>query len=259
MSRLVPVPFFLAIVLALACDSSTPGPGQLRVANLIPDAPSAIDVCIAPDTSAGFGTPLVGGGGLSYPQLSTRSGFDAGTYSVRLVAAGSNSCSSSLNGLRDVSASINADNPQTLVLAGRFTGTGNPSLAVSVITDRIAASASGSVMLRAMNVALGSNPQDVGVVGASVFTPFATNVSVGAVSDYQQISGITPGSPTVTAPLASRDTGNNGPVWAQGTFSNLTDTGVYTVFVIGIPGQTWVPRQSMLLCAEDGVNCQQMP
>jgi hypothetical protein len=110
-----------------------------------------------------------------------------------------------------------------------------------------------------MNVALGSNPQDVGVVGASVFTPFATNVSVGAVSDYQQISGITPGSPTVTAPLASRDTGNNGPVWAQGTFNNLTDTGVYTVFVIGIPGQTGVPRQSMLLCAEDGVNCQQMP
>jgi len=113
-------------------------------------------------------------------------------------------------------------------------------------------------MLRAMNVALGSNPQDVGVVGASVFSPFATNVAFGAVSDYQQIPGITPGSPIVTAPLASRDTGN-GPVWAQGTFGNLTDTGVYTVFVIGIPGQSGTPRPSMLLCAEAGVNCSQNP
>jgi hypothetical protein len=48
-------------------------------------------------------------------------------------------------------------------------------------------------------------------------------------------------------------------VWAQGTFANLTDTGVYTVFVIGIPGQTGTPRPSMLLCAESGVNCSQMP
>ncbi|HZW90459.1 MAG TPA: DUF4397 domain-containing protein, partial [Myxococcaceae bacterium] len=236
----------------------TPGPGQLRVANLIPDAPSSIDVCIKPDTAAAFGTPLVGGGGLSYPQLSTRSGFDAGTYSVRLVAAGSTSCSSSLSGLGDVNASIVADNPQTLVLAGRFTGTGNPSLSVSVIGDRTAPSGSGSVQLRAMNAALGSNPQDTGIVGGQFFTPFATNLAFGAVSDYQQVNGITPGSPTVTAPLASRDTGN-GPVWAQGTFSNLSDTGVYTVFVIGIPGQTGIPRPSMLLCAESGVNCAQNP
>ena len=256
MSRLVLIPFFLAVVLVLACNSSTPGPGQVRVANLIPDG-VPLDVCIKPDSDSAFGTPLVGGGGLSYPQLSTRTGFDAGTYSVRLVAAGT-TCSNSLNGLGDVSASIVADNPQTLVLAGRFTGTGNPSLSVSVIGDRIAASASGSVLLRAMNAALGSNPQDVGVVGGSAFSPFATNIAFGAVSDYQQISGITPGSPTVTAPLASRDTGS-GPVWAQGTFNNLADTGVYTVFVIGVPGQSGTPRPSMLLCADGSVNCSQNP
>jgi hypothetical protein len=258
MSRLVPVPFFLAVVLALACDSSTPGPGQVRVANLIPDG-VPLDVCIKPDSAAAFGTPLVGGGGLSYPQLSTRSSFDAGTYSVRLVAAGSTSCSSSLNGLGDVSTPISADSPQTLVLAGRFTGTGNPSLSVTVIGDRTAPSGAGSVMLRAMNVALGSNPQDVGIVSSqSIFTPFATNLAFGGLSDYQQVGNITPGSPTVTAPLASRDTGS-GPVWAQGTFNNLSDTGVYTVFVIGIPGQSGTPRPSMLLCADASVNCAQNP
>ena len=256
MSRLVPVPFFLAVVLALACNSSTPGPGQVRVANLIPDG-VPLDVCLKPDTTAAFGSPLVGGGGLSYPQLSARSAFDAGTYSVRLVAAGS-TCSNSLNGLGDVSTSISADAPQTLVLAGRFTGTGNPSLSVRVIGDRIAPAASGSVLLRAMNAALGSNPQDTGVVGGQVFSPFATNLAYGALSDYQQIGGITPGSPTVTAPLASRDTGS-GPVWAQGTFNNLADTGVYTVFVIGVPGQSGTPRPSMLLCADGSVNCAQNP
>jgi len=256
MSRLIPVPFFLAVMLALACNSSTPGPGQVRVANLIPDG-VPLDVCIKPDSDSAFGTPLVGGGGLSYPQLSTRTGFDAGTYSVRLIAAGT-TCSTSLNGLGDRSASFVADNPQTLVLAGRFTGTGNPTLSVSVISDRTAPSGSGSVLLRAMNTALGSNPQDVGVVGGQVFSPFATNVSFGAVSDYAQINGITPGSPTVTAPLASRDTGS-GPVWAQGTFNNLADTGVYTVFVIGIPGQSGTPRPSMLLCADGSVNCSQNP
>ena len=256
MSRLVPLPFFLAVVLALACDSSTPGPGQVRIANLIPDG-VPLDVCIKPDSAAAFGTPLVGGGGLSYPQLSTRSAFDAGTYSVRIVQAG-NPCSNSYSNLGDISASIDADNPQTLVLAGRFTGDGNPTIGIRVLGDRTGASASGSVLLRAMNAALGSNPQDVGVVGNSIFSPFATNIAFGAVSDYQQISGITPGSPTVTAPLASRDTGS-GPVWAQGTFSNLSDTGVYTVFVIGIPGQTGTPRPSMMLCSESGVNCAQNP
>jgi hypothetical protein len=257
MSRLVPVPFLLAAVLALACDSSTPGPGQVRVANLIPDG-VPLDVCIKPDSAAAFGTPLVGGGGLSYPQLSTRSAFDAGTYSVRLVQAGSTSCSSSLNGLGDVPTSISADSPQTLVLAGRFTGTGNPSLSVTVIGDRTAPSGSGSVMLRAMNAALGSNPQDIGIVGGQFFTPFASNLGFGGLSDYQQVNGITPGSPTVTAPLASRDTGS-GPIWAQGTFTNLADTGVYTVFVIGIPGQSGTPRPSMLLCADASMNCAQNP
>src|SRR5262249_11352961 len=48
MSRLVTIAVFLALVLALACDSGPPGPGQVRFANLIPDAPSAIDVCIRP-------------------------------------------------------------------------------------------------------------------------------------------------------------------------------------------------------------------
>ena len=255
MSRLVP--FFLAVVLALACDSGTPGPGQVRVAHLIPDAP-AIDVCLKPDSASAFGTPLIGGNGLSYPQLSMRSGFDAGTYSVRLVQGGSNSCSSTLNGLGDVRTTISSDAPQTLVLTGRLTGSGSPSLTVTVTRDRIAAAPGGSVLLRAMNAAPGTNPQDTGVVASQLFSPFATNVAFGAASDYQQISGITPGSSGITAPLASRDSSSQ-TIYASGTFNNVADMGIYTLFVIGIPGQTSTQRPSLILCSETALNCQQAP
>jgi hypothetical protein len=255
MSRLVPIPFFLAALLALACDSSTPGPGQLRIAQLIPDAP-AFDVCLKPDSAAAFGAPLIGGAGLSYPSLSARSSFDAGTYSVRFVQGGSTSCAGSLNGLGDVSAVIAADFPQTLVLAGRLTGTGSPSLNVRVFQDRTASAPSGSVLLRALNAAPGSNPQDVGLT-SQLFQPFVTNVGYGTASDYQSLT-IPSGSTNVTAALTSRDTGSQA-LWASGTFSNVSDTGVYTVYVIGIPGQTGTPRPSLLLCAEGGVNCAQSP
>ena len=48
-------------------------------------------------------------------------------------------------------------------------------------------------------------------------------------------------------------------MWAQGTFSNVSDTGVYTLYVIGIPGQTGTPRPSLLLCSDTSVNCAQSP
>ncbi|HZJ52758.1 MAG TPA: DUF4397 domain-containing protein [Myxococcaceae bacterium] len=256
MSRLFLAPFFLAVVLALACDSGTPGPGQLRIAHLIPDAP-AIDVCLKPDSAAAFGTPLIGGAGLSYPSLSARTAFDAGTYSVRIVQGGATSCAGSLNGLGDVSAVLAADLPQTLVLTGRLTGSGSPSLNVKVFQDRIAASPGGSVSLRALNAAPGSNPQDVGVLASQLFQPFATNVGYGSVSEYQSIS-ITPGSTNVTASLASGDTGSQA-LWAAGTFNNVSDTGVYTLYVIGVPGQTGTPRPSLLLCSDSSVNCAQSP
>ena len=255
MSRLVLAPFLLAVVLALACDSSEPGPGSLRIAQLIADAP-AMDVCLKPDNAAAFGTPLIGGAGLSYPSLSARSSFDAGTYSVRFVQGGATSCAGSLNGLGDVSAVIAADFPQSLVLAGRLTGTGSPSLNVKVFQDRIAAAPSGSVLVRALNAAAGSNPQDVGLTN-QLFQPFVTNVSYSNASDYQSLS-IPAGSTNVAAAMTSRDTSSQA-LWASGTFNNVSDTGVYTLFIIGIPGQTGTPRPSMLLCSEGTVNCAQSP
>ena len=78
MSRLFLAPFVLVFVLALACDSSQPPPPSIRFANLVSDS-QAVDVCLKPGDVAAFGTPFVGGAGLSYPALSSRATVDAGT------------------------------------------------------------------------------------------------------------------------------------------------------------------------------------
>ena len=257
MSRLFLAPFFLAVALALACDSSSPLPPSVRIANLVPDS-QALDLCLKPGDVAAFGTPFVGGAGLSYPSLSSRATVDAGTYSVRIVAGGATNCSTSLNGLGDISnVQLGEGVIQTLAVLGRLTGTGSPSFALGRFDDRTGGTPSGQVSMRAANAAPGSNPEDVGVVSGSLLNPFATAVSYGTASAYQSIP-ITAGATNVTAALAARDS-TNGTVWAQGTFSNISDTGVYTLYVIGIPGQTGTARPSLLLCSDSSVNCAQSP
>jgi hypothetical protein len=126
MPRLALISSLLVIALGFACDSGPPGPAQVRIANLVPDAP-AVDVCLKPDGLAAFGSPFVGGQGLAYPSLSARTAVDGGTYSVRLVPGGSSSCATSLNGLGDVTGlAIGEGAALTLALTGRLTGTGSP-------------------------------------------------------------------------------------------------------------------------------------
>ena len=257
MLRLALISFVFLLVLGLACDSGTPGPAAIRIAHLVPDAP-AVDVCLKPDGVAAFGSPFVGGTGLAYPSLSGRAAVDAGTYSVRIIGGGS-SCASSLNSLGDkTGVVIGADATQTLALTGRLSGTGTPAVDVRKYDDRTTASPSGSVSLRAVNAAPGSTPQDVGVVsGGSLFQAFATGVAFGSASGYQPIN-ITPGATNVTAALAAQDSSSQA-LWALGTFGNVSDTGVYTLYVIGVPGQTATLRPSLLLCSDSSVNCAQSP
>jgi hypothetical protein len=257
MSRLLLAPSFVAVALALACDSSPPPPPSIRIANLVPDS-QAVDVCLKPSDVAAFGTPFVGGAGLSYPALSSRATVDAGTYSVRVVAGGATNCSTSLNGLGDISnVQLGEGAIQTLAVLGRLTGTGSPSVALGKYDDRIAPTPSGGVSMRAVNAAPGANPEDVGVVSGSFLSPFATAVSYGNVSQYQTLA-FTPGATNGTAPLAARDSTTQA-VWASATFTNVSDTGVYTVYVIGIPGQTGTARPALLLCSDNSVNCAQSP
>ncbi len=257
MLRLVLLSSLFVLLLGLACDTGSPGPAQIRIANLVPDAP-AVDVCLKPDGVAAFGSPFVGGTGLAYPSLSSRVSFDAGTYSVRIVPGGSSSCATSLNGLGDSTGlPLAPDATQTLALTGRLSGTGTSAVEVRQYDDRTGGTPSGGVSMRAVNAAPDSNAQDVGVVSGSLFQAFAAGVPFGSASAYQTIS-ITPGAINVSAALAARDSASQA-VWAIGNFGNVSDTGVYTLYVIGVPGQTATQRPSLLLCSDSSVNCAQSP
>jgi hypothetical protein len=95
-----------------SADDALPSAPQafLRIAQLSPDLP-AVDVCVAPHGTTAFQGPLLArlaaslgedGGteaaapGLVFTQVSAYLSLDQGPYDVRLVAAGANSCSSSL-------------------------------------------------------------------------------------------------------------------------------------------------------------------
>jgi len=248
---------FLVLALGLACDSGPPGPAHVRFAHFVPDAP-ALDFCLKPEGVAAFGSPFVGGAGMSYPSMSARTDLDAGTYSIRLVPGGATSCATSLNGLGDITGlNLDGDGTPTLALIGRLTGTGTPALTMQAYNDRTSPTPSGGVSLRGINVAPGSNPQDVGVVSASLFQTFATGVGYQSASGYQTIS-ITPNATNVQANLAARDSTSQA-VWASGVFNNVSDTGVYTLYVIGIPGQSSVQRPSLLLCSDNSLSCAQSP
>jgi Domain of unknown function (DUF4397) len=252
---------FLLLALGLACDSGPPGPAHVRFAHFVPDAP-ALDFCLKPDGVAAFGSPFVGGAGMSYPSMSSRTDVDAGTYSVRLVPGGATSCATSLNGLGDITGlNLDGDGTPTLALIGRLTGSGTPALTMQAYNDKTTPTPSGGVSLRGINVAPGSTAQDVGVVSGSgagsLFQAFATGVGYQSASAYATIS-ITPSATNVQANLAARDSTSQA-VWASGVFNNVSDTGVYTLYVIGIPGQTSVQRPSLMLCSDNSLNCAQSP
>ncbi len=101
MLRLAALSLVLALALAIACDTGSAGPAQVRIAHFIPDAP-AVDVCLKPDGTATFSGKFVQQGGLNFASVSSRSSVDAGTYSLRIVSAAATDCNTSLNGLGDI-------------------------------------------------------------------------------------------------------------------------------------------------------------
>jgi hypothetical protein len=110
-------------------DADEPAAASVRIAHVSPDAP-VLDVCVAPHGTGSFQGPLLaqlaaslnaaagtgdagdGGGsagpGVSYAQVSAYVALAPGQYDVRLVAAGSTSCTASA-GASVESASEGAD------------------------------------------------------------------------------------------------------------------------------------------------------
>jgi Domain of unknown function (DUF4397) len=257
MSRLVPpVAAACLALLVVACGVGTPAPAQVRVANLVPDAPS-VDFCLKSQTDSAFTTPFVGGAGLSFPALSGRVSMDAGTYSVRIVQAPATDCNNVLNGLGDLSAQFGEGGAYTLAAIGRLTGQGQPLIAVTPYVDDITPPATG-VKLRYVHAAPGVDAVDIGTISGGFFSPLIQNLGYGGVSNPTYVpynNGVVGAIFAAAAPPGSGTvlvtSGNNGVTIPVGTVSSL--------WLIGIPNVVGNAQLGFLLSADNTTSFSRYP
>lgn len=258
MSRLLPAGIAAAsALLALACSSGPPAPAQVRMANLIPDATSAVDFCLKAQADSAFTTPFVGGAGLSFPSLSGRVSIDAGSYSVRIVQAPATNCNNVLSGLGDLSAQFGEGGAFTLAATGRLTGMGQPSIAASVYADDITPPTSG-VKLRYIHAAPGVDAVDIGTISGAFFSPLIQNLAYRGVSNPTYVpynNGVVGAVFAAAAPPGSQNviltSGNNGVTIPVGTVS--------TLWLIGIPSVVGNAQLSFLLSADNTTSFTRYP
>jgi Domain of unknown function (DUF4397) len=255
MSRLLPAGVAACCALVVfACDLGSPAPAQVRMANFVPDAPSAIDLCIKPATDAAYTTPFVGNGGLAFPALSSRVQLDAGTYSVRVVPGGSTNCNSSFNGLGDISGvQLGEGGTFTLAAIGRLSGTGQGSFALSTFPDDVSSPGSG-LKLRYVNVAPEVDSADIWVAGA--LTPEVSNLTYTSTSNPAYKLYNTP--PSAPEFLAISPTGSNSVILDVPGVA-LPNGSVSTLWLVGRPNVSGAAHLSFFLSADNVNSSQRLP
>jgi hypothetical protein len=260
MSRLLPVGVAVGCALAVvACDQGSPAPANVRLGNLVPDAP-AVDFCLKPQTDSAFSTPFVGGAGLGFAALSGRADIDAGTYAVRLVPAPATNCNSVLGGLGDFNnVQFTEGGAYTLAAIGRLSGPSGPSVALNPYADDLAAPTSG-VKLRYVHAAPEVSAVDIGALSNNSFFPQVTNLAYPGTSNPTYVLYQQPG--LVGAVFAAAAPPGSGNVILQGGSQGVTipNTSVSTLWLVGRPNQVGDARLSFLLCPDNASGgCQRFP
>lgn len=255
--------FAVALALAAACGPSTPEPAQVRIAHLGADllgSTGAVDLCLKPASAAVYNKPFVGGSGLTFPQLSSRTSLDAGTYSARIIPGGSANCDASFGGLGDVGGiSFGEGGAYTLALVGLLSGSGNTQIALNNYVDSVTAPAATQVALRYVQASAEAGAVDVGLVSGGFFTALVSNLAYPsapnpAYSLYN--SAITSAVFAVASPVGS----GNVILQAQSNGVSIPAGSVDSLWIIGRPNQTGDGRLSFLLCADNGLGgCQRFP
>ena len=168
----------LAVVaFAAACgsSSSTPEPGNIRLAHLAFGAP-AVDFCWAPQGSATYAGPAMKGAsdlaGVRYAEASKYFTLDAGTYTVRLVPFAANSCAMAVPGVADIQVVVTAGGHQT-VAAATLLPTG---VQLKAFTD-VATVDPAKVVIRFVNAVPGSPAVDIGTGAPTAFSPIFLNLT----------------------------------------------------------------------------------
>jgi hypothetical protein len=255
--------FAAALALAAACGPSTPQPAQVRIAHLGADllgSNGAVDLCLKPASAAVYDKRFFGGSGLTFPQLSSRTSLDAGTYSARIIPGGSSNCDASFGGLGDVGGiAFGEGGAYTLALLGLINGSGNTQIALKNFADDATAPAPTQVALRYVQASAEAGAVDVGITSGGFFTPLASNLSYPNTPNPPYAlynSAITSAVFAMVSPSGS----GNVILQAQSNAVTIPGGSVDTLWVIGRPNQTGDGRLSFLLCADNGLGgCQRFP
>lgn len=177
------------------------GLGAIRVANLSPGG-AAVDFCFAP-TSSAYGSPYMKGvgvsAGIAYGSVSEYAGAapSATGYSIRIVAAGATTCTTSLSGVADVSIPTpTATNPATIALVG-VAGDGTAPLTLLPLVDESAATAPAAGLRIRIVHAAPHQPATDFELGAGAWT-FALQTGV-AYGKASSASTMATGAPTPDA------------------------------------------------------------
>jgi hypothetical protein len=257
MSRLAALSSLLVLFLGLGCDTGPAGPASVRIGHFIPDVPGpqAIDVCLKPDGTSTYSGKLVQNGGLNFASVSARNPVDAGTYSLRIVAANAPDCSNSLGGVGDIGGiGLDGDATVTVALVGLFSGTGSTSVAAKTLADDTAAAAAPAAKLRYVHFSPELGQVDVGVLSNGTFFELNPAVSLAYAGNTQYF----PYTNGASGTLALLDSGTSN-LRLSGSFSAAGGS-VSTLYIVGRPSQTsGDPRLSFLLCNENAASCTRFP
>lgn len=160
---------------ACGSSSSTPEPGNIRLAHLAFGAPG-VDFCWAPQGSATYAGPAMKGAsdpaGVRYAQASKYFTLDAGTYTVRLVPFAANSCATAVPGVADIQVVVTAGGHHT-VAAATLLPTG---VQLKAFTD-VGTADPAKVVIRFVNAVPGSPAVDIGTGAPTAFSPIFLNLT----------------------------------------------------------------------------------
>jgi Domain of unknown function (DUF4397) len=259
-------------------DDAAPPPASIRILHASPDAP-AIDVCVAAHGSGTFEGPLLGllaaslaasagtpddasgaaaaPPGLSYAQVSAYLPLDVTLFDVRIVLAGSPTCSSLAN-FTDLPP-LAAGSFATLVVAGDWAPpAGEPPLGVTLLGDDTALTG-GAAALRAINAMASEPPLDFGLGVDGGWLPLFTGVRFGAAGaqagptgGVPDANGYLPVAPMLGQAFSARASSSDaGSDVASASGIEIDPGSIATIVAIGSAARAPTHPPALLLCTDN--------
>jgi hypothetical protein len=274
--------------------ASPPRQAFLRIVHASPDSPP-LDVCVALHGTQAFQGPLVAqlaaalsvaagddGGdagaapGLAYSQVSAYVSVDAGSYDVRIVAAGASGCAAAppvpADGGPDAEAGAPPDAGAagvatfeagagtftTILVAGDLVPAGDDALVgVTALTDD-SVLPGGAARLRAVNAVSSAPALDFGLGSAPAWLPMFVDVAFGAAGTAvapgegaADSNGYLPVGALASQAVSARAAADSAAVVAAASSVDVEVGAIATLFAIGGKTGDAAHPPALLVCIDN--------